>query len=256
MPRQDLEALFLANLASIEKILAALARRNGLAADHAEEFAAWAKLRLIENDYGILAKFRAESSLTTYLTVVLAMLFREYRVQEWGRWRPSAAAKRNGPLGIKLEVLIYRDGLPLAVAGQMLRTSSATTMSDSELAAIIATFPRRSQFRPTQNDEPLTRIEGPDRADQGVAVEEAAAVQSAITKTLNQALEGLPDDDRLIVRLRFFEGMTVAQIARALDLPQKPLYRRLNDLLGALRDKLLRAGFSRDDLRDLSDDQP
>jgi RNA polymerase sigma factor for flagellar operon FliA len=177
-------------------------------------------------------------------------------VQEWGRWRPSAAAKREGPLGVKLETLIYRDGVPLAVAGQMLRTSGETALSDSELANIIATFPRRSQARPAQSDEPLMRIEGPDRADQGVAVEEAAAVESSIMSALNQELAGLPEEDRLIVRLRYMEGMSVADIARALALPQKPLYRRLNDLLAALQVALERAGFSREHLRDLTEDPP
>ena len=113
MPRPDLESLFLANLPAAEKILSALARRNALSRDAAEEFSAWAKLQVIENDYAVLAKFRGESSLLTYLTVCFAMLFREYRVQQWGRWRPSAVARSAGPLAIRLETLTRRDGLPL-----------------------------------------------------------------------------------------------------------------------------------------------
>ena len=72
MSRQDLEAQFLAHLPAAERILSALARRHALSRDAAEEFSAWAKLRLIENDYAILAKFRGESSLATYLTVLSA----------------------------------------------------------------------------------------------------------------------------------------------------------------------------------------
>src|SRR5919109_1132038 len=96
--RQALEALFLRNLGWIERALASVCRRYGVSRDDAEDFASWAKLKLVEDDYAVLGKFRDESSITTYLTVVIAMLFRDYRVQRWGRWRPSADARRRGPV--------------------------------------------------------------------------------------------------------------------------------------------------------------
>jgi len=80
MSRPDLETLYSEHLPRIDRILAVLARRNGLSADVADKFATWAKTRIIENDYAVLAKFRGRSSLATYLTVVLARLCREYRV--------------------------------------------------------------------------------------------------------------------------------------------------------------------------------
>jgi hypothetical protein len=55
MSRQECEDPFIANLPAIERILNGLASRNGLSRDAGEEFAAWAKLRLIENDYASLA---------------------------------------------------------------------------------------------------------------------------------------------------------------------------------------------------------
>jgi hypothetical protein len=54
-------------------------------------------LKLIENDYRILRSFEGLASLGTYLTTVIARLFLDFQIHEWGRWRPSAAATRLGP---------------------------------------------------------------------------------------------------------------------------------------------------------------
>ena len=254
--RSDREALLLANLAIIERIFAAISRRHALSRDAAEEFAAWAKLRLIENDYAILAKFRGESTLATYLAVVLAMLFREYRVHEWGRWRPSAAAKSHGALAIKLEILVMRDGVSIAEAGERLRTAGETTFTDRELAAIVAAFPRRTPARPVQNIDTTPDVPSADRADDTVLEQESDARANVIRGTLEKLLNALPREDALIVRLRFMKSMSVADVARALAIPQKPLYRRLERLLAILRAGLERAGISRDDIRELGMDPP
>jgi DNA-directed RNA polymerase specialized sigma24 family protein len=44
--------------------------------------------------------------------------------------------------------------------------------------------------------------------------------------------------------MRFWRDMSVAEIARALSLPQKPLYRRLERLFGELRRELVKLGIS------------
>ena len=256
MDRQELESLFLANLPVAEKILGALGRRHALTQDAAEEFAAWAKLRLIENDYAILGKFRGESSVATYLTVVLAMLFREYRVQEWGRWRPSAAARRGGALAVRLESLVNRDGMSVSQAGQLLRTAGETTLPDKDLARMVATFPMRSPLRPVQVGDAPTEPADPVRADSVVEIEEAHAESAAAKHALESVMGALPNEDRLIVRLHYMESMSVADIARALALPQKPLYRRLERSLSTLRSGLERAGVSRDHVRELASGSP
>jgi RNA polymerase sigma factor for flagellar operon FliA len=256
MSRQDLEAKFLANLPAAERILSALARRHALLPEVAEDFGSWAKLKLIENDYAILAKFRGESSITTYLTVVLAMLFREYRVHEWGRWRPSAEAKRGGALAIRLDTLLNRDNVPLAQAGEILRTAGETSLSDRELADIAAAFPMRTPLRPIQAIQPGTDAAGPYQADDGIQADEAETESSAAKRALAEALQSLPTEEQLIVRLHFMESMTVADIARGLSVPQKPLYRRLERALRTLRDLLERAGVSRDHVRELATGPP
>ena len=120
--RSPAERLLLDHLEWIERTCAALARRHGLAGDEADDFLSWARMRLLEDDYAILRKFRGECAPTTYLTIVLSTLFRNYRVREWGKWRSSAAARREGAVALRLEALVYRDRCPLEEAGERMRT--------------------------------------------------------------------------------------------------------------------------------------
>ena len=250
--RHELEALFLANLPLAERILGALARRHALSRDAAEEFGAWTKMRIIENDYSVLAKFRGESSLSTYLTVCIAMLFREYRVSQWGRWRPSAAARRQGVVAIRLETLVRRDGIPLPQAALLLRTAGETTLSDRELASMLAEMPQRLPLRPVESGNLPVDAADASHADDLVADAALAEEREGAHRELGAAMDRLPLEDRLLVRMRFIEGLSVADIARGLSLPQKPLYRRIERVLGKLRDQLERAGVSHEQVRELA----
>ena len=247
--REHLEWLFLSQLPTVDKVVGLLARRHALSPDDAEEFLAWARMRLIENDYGILARFRGEASLPTYLTVVLTTLFREYRAQEWGRWRPSAAAKRRGSIAVRIEQLVARDGASVSHAVEALRASGATSLSEAALRRIAAELPMRTPLRPVRTSAAGFDAPGSQRADD--LLEQADAERAAVVarEVLDKALVALPLEERRMVRLHYVESMTVADIARELALPQKPLYRRLQRALAALRAFLERAGISREDVR-------
>jgi DNA-directed RNA polymerase specialized sigma24 family protein len=56
----------------------------------------------------------------------------------------------------------------------------------------------------------------------------------AAKAALGRAIERLPPEDSLIVRLHFYEAFTIADVARAVGIPQKPLYVRMKRLLEAL----------------------
>ncbi len=253
--RQDPKALFHDNLRLIDRIVASLCRRNGLTGDDADDFRSWVHVRMLDNDYAILRKFREESSLGTYLTIVISMLLREYRVKEWGRWRPSAAAQRLGPVGVWLERLVYRDRHTLAEAAQVLRDRHGVTLTDRELAEMLAKIPpRRPPGPPEVGSEALAATPAPERADDRVTGEEAERRRRWIQEALLQCLDGLSGEDRMIVKMRFWESMSVADVSRALNLPQKPLYRRLERAFKSLRKCLEARGISRDELRGLPDD--
>lgn len=248
--RLELEALLIDHLGWIEKASAAMCRRSGMTPRDSEEFASWARLRLIEDNYSILRKFRNESKFSTYLTVVLAMLFRDYRVHHWGRWRPSAAALRLGDVAVTLELLVYRDGMRLDQAVNILRVNAGVDLTERELRAIFARLPRRSPVRPTETGPAaLDATESTQHADDDLVANEAAGEKAAIDVAISAALHSLRPEDQLILRLRFWEGLGVAEIARLLGLPQKPLYRRVERLLEELRARLETAGVSAEEAR-------
>jgi len=60
---------------------------------------------------------------------------------------------------------------------------------------------------------------------------------------LRDAMAAWPPDDRLLVRLRFESSLSIADIARLMNVPQRPLYRRLESLLARLREILLSSGI-------------
>jgi RNA polymerase sigma factor (sigma-70 family) len=77
-------------------------------------------------------------------------------------------------------------------------------------------------------------------ADQPDCELEAAELSSV----LEQALDSLDASDRLLVRLRFDDGLAVPEIARMLGEPSPfRVYRRLDRLLSTLRQKLARSGI-------------
>ena len=250
--RRRLEAILVENLPLIDRIASAWCRRYGLAADDSEEFVSQVKERLVESDYAILRKFRGEAAIGTYLTVVVGMIFRDFRVKNWGRWRPSAAAQRKGPVAIRLETLVYRQRHGLSEAIHVIQSSGLTSLSERELMSLFSSLPRRSQLRPILVDAAALadvavdlRLEEP--VDRLALEEERVRADEAIKCVLAH----LGAEDRLILQLRFWEAMTVADIARALGIPHKPLYRRLEHLLADLRDQMEELGISKSEATEL-----
>lgn len=255
--RQRAEALFLANLEWVERSVSSLCRRYGLGGDEGEDVCSWVKLKLIEDDYAPLRKFREESSIRTYLVVVVAALFRDYRAGHWGRWRPSAAAQRAGPLAVRLETLVYRDGCTLDQAARTLRAASDVDLTDGELARLLAELPVRGPLRPYEAGEaPLEAIAAASSAEERVAEDEAEQTRRTVFGALERVMARLSEEDRLILRLVYWQGLSVADVARALSLPQKPLYRRIDRILGQLRRELPAEGVQPEQLREFLGELP
>jgi RNA polymerase sigma factor (sigma-70 family) len=222
------EALFLSQLAVIERVISFVSSRHHLPGSDADDFGSHVKLRLIEDDYAILKKFEGRSNLRTYLTVVIQRLFLDYRIKAWGKWRPSAEAKRSGEAAILLERLTQRDGHGFEEACELMQTNHQIAMSRPELEAIAARLPHRLRRR-FESDDALTNraADGPS-LDEMAADRERAEIGARLGAALNKAMAGLQPQDRLIFELLYRDGRTVADIARALRLDQKALYRRVD----------------------------
>ncbi len=234
--------LFESNLELIDKLLRTVCRRNAFPPDESEEFGSWAKLRLIDDDYAVLRSFQGRSSLPTYLTVVVANLFRDYRIHRWGKWRPSAEAKRLGAVAVQLETLVARDGRSLADAIATLRTSFGVERPVAELEALAARLPPRTRRR-VEGEEALGELRAAEQGDDRLRDGELRATEQQAEVALARALAALEPAERLLLKLRFADGLAVVEVARMFGEPARPLYARIERSLSALRRALEAEGL-------------
>jgi RNA polymerase sigma factor (sigma-70 family) len=239
--------LFEANVAIIKRVVRDIARRKHLDADTCDELGGIVNLRLIENDYEILRQYRGHCAIRTYLTTVILNIYLDMRNGEWGKWRSSAAAKEMGDDAIKLEMLIVRDGFKFDEACEMLWTRGIAR-SRRELEEIFNRLPRRTPRRFVNDDVlEMVSVQYLDAEHMARAAQHRDTKRRAVA-SLHRALKRLPEDDRLLLKMRYFEGLNVANVSRGLHLPQKPLYRRLDQLRQRLRKDLLADGVDPDEI--------
>ncbi len=244
------EEIYLQNLHKIRGIAAAVARRNWLNPDELADFIQEVCFRLIDDDYAAIRKFEGRSELTTYLTTVIRRLYQTYRVEQWGKWRPSAEAKRLGEKAITLERLMTRDGHRFDEAVQMLTTPAGSPYTVSELEAIYVRLPPRMP-RPivvAHDDVPdVIAVEAEDRMES----RERECAARNVSAHVDRFIESLDAEDRLILQLRFWHGLKVCDIAERLDLEPRKLYKRFDALLLRMRRSLEQAGFTEADISTL-----
>jgi RNA polymerase sigma factor (sigma-70 family) len=248
------EQTFLDNLDLIEAVIDLISRRQRLTSAEGDDFRAVAHLRLIENDYEVLRRFEQRSSLRTYLTIVLQRVFLDYRISQWGKWRPSVEAKRLGSAAVLLEQLTTRDGYSFDEAVEVLWTSHRVTDSRDILYGIAQRLPIRISRRP-QGEEAFASIADDSPLPDGCAARlELRPYAGRAHESLSRAVAALNPQDRLIIRLRYENGLSIVEIARTLRLEQKPLYRRFEHLKAQLRKSLEADGVDAEFVADLLDE--
>ncbi|HEY2153749.1 MAG TPA: sigma-70 family RNA polymerase sigma factor [Vicinamibacterales bacterium] len=245
------EKLFLANLPVINAVIGQVCHRQRLTAAEADDFASEVHLHFIERNYEPLRRFEGRSTLRTYLIVVIQRLCLDYRNRTWGRWRPSIEAKRQGSIAILVERLIVRDGRSFEEVVETLRTNHGLEMG-AALQALCVKLAKRAparQFVPEveADDIPSPMPQPEDNVLRGEQEFLAKRVQAA----LDRVRQTLPPEDGLILKMRFEDAVPVADIARALHLNQKRLYRSIEILLAMLRTRLEAEGISREEVSTL-----
>jgi RNA polymerase sigma factor (sigma-70 family) len=234
----DAERLFLDQLPLVDRILAATCRRHRLTKEEGEDFASAVKLKLIANDYQVLRAFQGKSSLGGYLAAVVQRAWLDHCNQLWGKWRPSAAAKRMGPLAVRLDTLLHRDGLTLDEA-----CASAPPEDRAEMQRLALKLPPRVRRRMGDEEELATVAAGDGSPEAGLIERERATAAERLEEALEGALGQLDDEDRLLVQLRLQQGLTLVSVARAFGVDARTLYRRWENLLRKLRTALEQRGY-------------
>lgn len=239
------EEFFLDHLPLIEQIVASTGRRKGLTPEEIEDFDAEVKLRLVDNDYAILRAYQGRSSFATYITAVIARLLLDLRNHEWGKWHTSAEAERSGPVAIDLEQHLYRDGRTLDEAyAELVRQHPGVTRADVD--ALYVRLRQRVRRRMVELDE-ANAVEAAENSDSIHRSE----VAKKISGVMSEQLAKLPEEDQLLLRMRFEIEMTIPQIAQSLGVDDQVLYRRLYRIFRQLRGALKQSGIAWRDAKEL-----
>lgn len=248
----DPEKLFLEQLATIDRAIRFACHRQALRDHEAEDFASIVKLKLIENDYGVIRKHTPCSSFAAYIAIVVQRLLLDYRIAQWGKWHASAEAKRFGEVGITIETMLYRDGRTVdEIVPMLLRRWPDLTRA--RIDAIAGTLPQRTRrARAVGIDLAADTVGADDLSVHEAAFEtDRAELSRRMATIVRDTMEELDEHDRLIFRLRFEGGMSIAEISRTLSVEQKPLYRRLQRALARMRVRLENAGIAAEDAEEV-----
>lgn len=232
------------------QVIEGIARRHRLEDDDFKSFRSYAYERLVDRDFRMIRAYSERAGPKTYLTVVLTNVYRDFRDRRHGKFRPSAAAVREGPAAILLDTLIHRHGQPREEAIRQVASRDDVDLTEAQLREIALRLPRRTRRSKVRlDDAPVpTSADDPDEDhERGLRVER----MSEYRRALHEALEQLPDEDREILQLHVWEGKTLADVSRELRLKQKPLYRRVKAAYRRLRAHLEAKGFEGEDMADL-----
>lgn len=236
--------LFLAHLDLVERVIGYACRRHHLRDAEAEDFASAVKLKLVEDDYAVLRKFEGQSTLGTYLTTVVQRLFLDLLRARKGRPRPSAEARRLGSVAVQLERLLYWDGFGFDEACRLLQENHGAELTWQELEEVAARLPPRVIERRQEGGERTEFLAGAvERPDEAAFQRERETEAARVAEGLDEALETLDAEDRLILKMLYGSGLSVADVARTLKFDQKALYRRRDRLLATLRRELEARGL-------------
>ncbi len=240
--RQTGKELFDAFFQRIEAAIRYTSRRKRLSAEESQELYSRVMLKVVENNYAVLRGLRSPSRRKAFLRVVVERVLLDLRVEEWGRWRPCALARKLGPVAIELDRRINRDNVPSEDAIRELSTRMNGHGRD-QMEALAARLPRRSGRRIVNDEQRLAEIEAGTSSSERAEAAEARSSSRRLRRALAEAIRNLEGPDRQLLRLRYGRGWTVRRIAGSQNLPARPMYRRFERNLHRLRKHLHRSGI-------------
>jgi RNA polymerase sigma factor (sigma-70 family) len=227
----DGPTLLSAHLTTVQEAIRVVCRLQNLATDDADELTSLVYLKLLQGDGAVLRRFRGESSLRTFLIVVVRRILLDSWIARNGKWRPSTDARRLGAVAIELERLVYREGMSLAEAAETVRLSLGIADTDDELAFLLSLLPARPMRR-FVSDGTLAGLATAEPDPLDLLMNQAGSSRMTQVKA---ALATLTRDDRRLLSLRFAHNLTVREIALRRGVDAKVLYRRFERMLRQLR---------------------
>jgi len=206
--------------------------------------------QLSRNDFRRLRKFDAggAASFPTWLCAVARNLCLDWHRKERGRYRVFGSVARRSAADQMLFELVFRQGLSVEEAREELsrrRIGLSFAQVEAKVNELRRCVTSRQLWLLSSGKGVAEAIdsgeEGAHEIDQADPAPdpEAVAVLRETHARVSAALGSLSDSDRLVVRLRYQEGLTLEQVARLVGLKDaQTADRRLRAIMEHLRQVL------------------
>jgi RNA polymerase sigma factor (sigma-70 family) len=227
-----------AHYQSISNQARQIGRRQGLPEQYLDDFVGDVMVKLLEGDCAVLRVFEGRAGFRSYVSAVIVHLAQDRRNHLWGKWRPTAEARRLGPLAVALERLLARDGFCLTEAARKLQECFEVDLA--EIEALAARLPLRPRRRLVELDGLEDELPGNENQVDTLTLR---AGRRELRGSLAQALARLDRRTRQVLAWRFERGCRAEEIARALDLRPREVYGILDSARKKLRRELETCGF-------------
>ena len=191
--------------------------------------------RLSDDNFGRLQQFDPARGVAFrgWLSAVVANLCVEWHRREFGRERMPPAIERLSALDQRVFRYRYQQDLGLQTCFELLR-GEVPDLTREKLSAALARVQNALSWRQRWS---LLRHRGRylapatgqssvfDLPDRGADPERLASIDERRGR-LRRALQQLPPEDRLLLRLRFEQDLSLEQVARVAGLPNLHMARR------------------------------
>jgi RNA polymerase sigma factor (sigma-70 family) len=197
---------------------------------------------------------------STWLKLVVRNLYFDWFRHRHGRKSVPKEIQKLGEGEQRTFKLVYWDGYSPREAFEVLRTSYKKISYESFLKGLSEIDTRLTGINRAKIHRDFLRAIGPMSLDldmeAGPPIEAQAEVESTLPdeqvevgeerQAFWELLRELPPEDRLLIRLRFYEGMTAKQIAAAIKgRDPMEIYRRIERICNNLAKKAKAAGIDR-----------
>ena len=250
---RDCEVAWAEFLRVYSPLLQGVARPFGRNADQVGDVFLFVCEGLARDGFRRLRRFEPEgpARFSTWLYAVARNLCLDWHRREWGRQRVFDSVARLSSLDREVFRRVFEDGLSLDEALLPIRrrfpAAGLKELAESCRRIHDALSPRQRWLLTSRRPrvEPLGGFESLDEArsrrevpDRGLDPE-ALAAQGEERASLARAFARLPGPDRLLIRLRFGQGLTLEQVGRVTGSGSaQTVDRRILEILKHLRKEM------------------
>lgn len=247
----DPERFYESNIRHIDEVVKIVCWRHNITSEDVQDFSQHVHLMLIENNYRRIRAYRGDVNdhalFKGYLRTVIARISLDRLRNKLGKWHPSPEAIKLGKIAEHLEKLVNRNKYSIEEAYHKLPNSLRILISLDDAHTLYDKLPIR-QSRPQEVDDPEEPV---NRESDPKPNPEELVKKKQIIELICLMLQSLTPDDRLLLKMHFYDDLKISVIARQLSKDNQQLYRRMNVILQKFREKLLQSGFKESDVRDL-----